>query len=128
MLVSDGERCVLGRRPGSATTRWSTLAGFVEPGESPEAAVVREVQEEVGITVDHVRYRGSQPWPFPSSLMLAYEAHSDGGDLTINEEHVDVRWFTRKEIGTAIDNGEMTVPGLISAGGFLLRDWRGRDD
>jgi NAD+ diphosphatase len=125
MLVTDGERCVLGRRAGAPASRWSTLAGFVEPGESLESAVAREVLDEVGIVVHATRYRGSQPWPFPASLMVAFEADATYGPLTINDEHHDVRWFTRAEVANAIAAGEMTVPGPISAGSFLIRSWLG---
>jgi NAD+ diphosphatase len=128
MLVTDGERCVLGRRTGAPQGRWSTLAGFVEAGESLEAAVAREVHEEVGLTVQSTRYRGSQPWPFPASLMVAFEADAIHAPLTINGEHLDVRWFTRDEIATSLATGEMTVPGPISAGGFLIRSWLGATD
>jgi NAD+ diphosphatase len=125
MLVTDGERCVLGRRAGAPASRWSTLAGFVEPGESLESAVAREVLEEVGLVVHATRYRGSQPWPFPASLMVAFEADATYGPLSINDEHHDVRWFTRDEVASAIAAGEMTVPGPISAGSFLIRSWLG---
>jgi NAD+ diphosphatase len=125
MLVTDGQRCVLGRRAGAPRGRWSTLAGFVEVGESLESAVAREVYEEVGLTVHSTRYRGSQPWPFPASLMLAFEADATYGPLTINDEHLEVRWFTRDEVERSLASGEMTVPGAISAGGFLIRSWLG---
>lgn len=127
MLVTDGERCVLGRRAGAPEGRWSTLAGFVEPGESLESAVAREVLEEVGLVVHATRYRGSQPWPFPASLMVAFEADASYGSLTINDEHHDVRWFSRDEVASAIKSGLMTVPGPISAGSFLIRSWLGSE-
>ncbi len=123
MLVSDGDYCVLGRRIGSALNRWSTLAGFVEAGESPEAALRREVYEEVGLYVDQLRYRGSQPWPFPSSLMLAYEAHAPFGELAVNEEHTEVRWFHRDEVRSSLSSGSMAVPSGLSAGGHLISNW-----
>ena len=123
MLVSDGERCVLGRRIGSPENRWSTLAGFVEAGESPEAAVRREVFEEVGLVVDRLRYRGSQPWPFPASLMLAYEAHAPHQDLTLNEEHLEVRWFEREELRRRLSSKELATPSKLSAGGHLIEEW-----
>jgi NAD+ diphosphatase len=125
MLVSDGERCVLGRRIGAAEGRWSTLAGFVDAGESPEAAVAREVYEEVGLRVSAVRYRGSQPWPFPASLMLAYEASAPYGPLVGNDEHHEVRWFTREEVASGMTGRTMTFPGPVSAGHALIRDWLG---
>ncbi|HVB05177.1 MAG TPA: NAD(+) diphosphatase [Acidimicrobiales bacterium] len=125
MLVSDGERCVLGRRIGAAEGRWSTLAGFVDAGESPEAAVAREVEEEVGLRVSAVRYRGSQPWPFPSSLMLAYEATAAYAPLVGNDEHHEVRWFTREEVASGMTGRTMTLPGPVSAGHALIRSWLG---
>jgi NAD+ diphosphatase len=123
MLVTAGDHCVLGRRPGAPAGRWSTMAGFVEAGESLEAAVAREVWEEVGVAVTATRYRGSQPWPFPASLMVAFEADADFGPLTGNEEHLEVRWFERGELRRAMANGEVTPPGPISAGGYLIRSW-----
>ena len=123
MLVSAGDYCVLGRRLGSELHRWSTLAGFVEPGESPEAAVFREVREEVGLEVESLRYRGGQPWPFPASLMLAYEARSAHGELTINEEHLEVRWFHWQEIERGLAAEEFAVPSRLSAGGHLISEW-----
>ena len=126
MLVTDGDRCVLGRRAGAPESRWSTLAGFVEAGESLEAALAREVYEEVGLTVTDTHYRGSQPWPFPASLMVAFEAEAEYAPLSINHEHADVRWFTRAEVADALASGQMAVPPPISAGGFLIRSWVGR--
>jgi NAD+ diphosphatase len=99
MLVSDGDRLLLGRRPPWPPGRYSCLAGFVEPGESLEAAVAREVLEEAGVVVDAVEYRLSQPWPFPLSLMLGFEAIYDSGDAHVADAELeDVAWFTREEI------------------------------
>lgn len=123
MLVRAGDYCVLGRRLGSELHRWSTLAGFVEAGESPEAAVFREVREEVGLEVESLRYRGGQPWPFPASLMLAYEARASHLELTLNEEHLEVRWFHRREVEQGLVSGEFAVPSLLSAGGHLISEW-----
>ncbi len=120
MLVTDGERCVLGRRAGAPEGRWSTLAGYVEPGESPEAAVVREVFEESGLSATEVTYRGSQPWPFPSSLMLAYEARAEHRPIVVSAEHQDVRWWTRDEIRDGLASGTLTIPPPISAGHHLI--------
>ncbi len=99
VLVTDGTRALLGRQPGWAPGRYSTIAGFVEPGESIEDAVLREVREETAIAVHSVQYHSSQPWPFPSSLMLGFEASADGGEPQARDgELEDVRWFSREEI------------------------------
>lgn len=123
MLVAAGDRCVLSRRAGSPPNRWTVLSGFVEPGETPEAAVVREVLEEVGVRVNSVRYLGSQPWPFPASLMLGYEAEADFGELTVDEELVDARWFSRDEILAAIENGSLMFPPSVSISRQLIWTW-----
>ena len=99
MLVGDGNRLLLGRRPPWPPGRYSCLAGFVEPGESLEAAVAREVFEESGVTVGAVEYRLSQPWPFPLSLMLGFEAtYASGQPHVADAELEDVAWFTRDEL------------------------------
>jgi NAD+ diphosphatase len=104
MLVHDGgDRCLLGRGPSWPAGRFSTLAGFVEPGESLEAAVAREVHEEVGVRVTDVRYVDSQPWPFPASLMLGFNALAVG-DLAITldqDEMAAAGWFSRDEVQRA---------------------------
>lgn len=106
MLVHDGaDRALLGRGPQWGEGRFSTLAGFVEPGESLESAVAREVFEEVGVTVTDVTYLASQPWPFPASLMLGFVARLDG-DPTITldaSEMAEANWFTREEVAEAAD-------------------------
>jgi NAD+ diphosphatase len=108
MLVRDGQdRCLLARGPQWPPGRMSILAGFVEAGESAEAAVVREVREEVGIAVEAVRYVASQPHPFPASLMLGFTARAVG-DETLhpdNEEILDAGWFTREQVRAAVDWG-----------------------
>jgi NAD+ diphosphatase len=99
MLVTDGGRVVLGRQAHWPKGRYSALAGFVEPGESLEEAVAREVREECGVHVADVRYRSSQPWPFPTSLMLGFTARWESGEPAIGDgELEDVRWFTRAEL------------------------------
>jgi NAD+ diphosphatase len=124
MLVHDGgDRCVLGRQASWPPGRYSILAGFVEPGESAEAAVVREVAEEVGLAVADVHYTGSQPWPFPSSLMLGYAALAVG-DLTLSlndGELADARWFTRDEIRRR--DGLRALPPPVSIAHRIITDW-----
>lgn len=100
MLVHDGAgRCVLGRQPHFPENFWSCLAGFVEPGETVEAAVRRETLEESGLTVGSVRYLGSQPWPFPGSLMIGCVAHATSRDIDFDAEELEAcRWFARDEV------------------------------
>ncbi len=101
VLVSDGERALLGRQASWPPGRYSTLAGFVEPGESLEDAVVREVFEETGVSVSRVRYQSSQPWPFPSSLMVGFHASAEQAEpIRLSGELEDARWFTRTELLT----------------------------
>jgi NAD+ diphosphatase len=99
VMVSDGVRALLGRQASWPPGRYSTIAGFVEPGESLEDAVVREVAEETGVVVYDIRYRSSQPWPFPASLMVGFQARCrEDAVIQIGGELEDVRWFTRAEI------------------------------
>ena len=99
MLVTHGDRALLGRQAKWDATWYSVLAGFVEPGESLEQAVRREVKEEAGITVGEVRYDSSQPWPFPSSLMIGFTAEALDDDIRIGDDELeDARWFTREEL------------------------------
>ena len=103
MLVTDGDRALLGRQPTWPPGRFSALAGFVEPGESLEEAVAREVREESGVRVEDVRYRSSQPWPFPSSLMLGFTARWAGGEPAVGDgELEDVRFFDRAELADTL--------------------------
>ena len=122
MLVTDGaDRCVLGRQAVWPAGRYSTLAGFVEPGESAEMAVVREVLEETGVAVRDVAYRGSQPWPFPASLMLGYTAVCDPDAVPVpaDGELEDARWFTRAELR----DGDAVLPPPVSIAHRLLTEW-----
>jgi NAD+ diphosphatase len=108
VLVSDGERALLGRQPSWPVGRYSTIAGFVEPGESLEDAVTREVFEETGIEVDRVEYQSSQPWPFPASLMLGFTAHALTTEVRLRDEELeDARWFNRADIAS---NGVLLPP------------------
>ena len=127
MTVIDGSgRCLLGHNRARAAGWFSTLAGFVEPGETPEQAVVREVFEEVGVQVESVTYLGSQPWPFPSQLMLAYEAVTRGTAITVDAEEItEARWFTPEELRSAVKSGEVVLPTTISIAGALISRWYG---
>ncbi|HEX4109780.1 MAG TPA: NAD(+) diphosphatase [Solirubrobacteraceae bacterium] len=99
VLVTDGDRVVLGRQPSWPARRYSALAGFVEPGETLESAVARELREEARIEVSHIRYIASQPWPFPGSLMLGFRARWAGGEPSVGDPELeDVRWFTREQV------------------------------
>ncbi|HST66877.1 MAG TPA: NAD(+) diphosphatase [Mycobacteriales bacterium] len=122
MLIHDGgDRCILGRQAVWPEGRYSILAGFVEPGESAEAAVAREVDEEVGLAITDVTYAGSQPWPFPASLMLGYTARAVGSlTPTLRDgELADGRWFTRAEIRA----GVVKLPPPVSIAHRILTDW-----
>jgi NAD+ diphosphatase len=120
VMVSDGERALLGRQASWPAGRYSTIAGFVEPGESLEDAVVREVAEETGVAVHGIRYHSSQPWPFPASLMVGFEARcAPDARIRVGGELEDVRWFTRAEI-TA---GAAGLPPTHSISYRLIADW-----
>ena len=106
MLVEHDGRLLLGRNSRFPEGSYSALAGFVEPGESIEEAVAREVFEEAGVRASDVTYIASQPWPFPSQLMIACHAHAEDDELTIDETELeDARWFTRAEVRDALENG-----------------------
>jgi len=136
VLVTDGggpedEQCLLARQTSWPDGRFSTLAGFVEPGETVEQAVVREVGEEVGVEVVSVSYAGSQPWPFPASLMLAYYAVAAPGqtsqdDVTVDgEEIIEARWFSRSQLRQATEAGAVLVPPSLSVARRLIEGWMG---
>jgi NAD+ diphosphatase len=102
---------------------YSTLAGFIEPGESAEAGVAREVLEETGVRVDDVRYFGSESWPFPRSLMLGYTARAVTHDIAIGDEMDDVRWFTRAEVVAMQATVSERLPYFDTIARRLLRSW-----
>jgi NAD+ diphosphatase len=128
MLVEHDRQLLLGRRIGWPEGRFSILAGYVAPGETPEEAVLREVQEESGIVAHAPRYMTSQPWPFPSSLMLGYEASSDGGDPVPQPgEMVEVGWFPLEQIVAAQQGvGGLLLPGEVSIARLLIDAWVAR--
>ena len=120
VLVSDGERALLGRQASWPLRRVSTLAGFVEPGESLEDAVAREVAEETGVLVHNVRYHSSQPWPFPSSLMLGFLASAaPGSQIRLSGELEDARWYARAQV----TSGEALAPPTQSISWRLIETW-----
>ena len=125
-VVDDADRILLGRQASWPPKRYSTLAGFVEPGESLEAAVRREVAEESRVEIGDVEYRGSQPWPFPSSLMLGFRAHAlttaaeaDGVELA------SARWWTRDQFAADLASDRLRLPPRVSIARRLIEDWYG---
>lgn len=130
MLVTDpDDRALLARNPQWPPGRFSTLAGFVEPGETLEDAVRREVAEEVGVTIDRVAYLSSQPWPFPQSLMLGFRAEATGSELTPDPAEIaEARWFTREELRAASEDGSVVLPPpKVSISRWLVEQWYGRE-
>lgn len=127
MLITDGDgRALLGRQSSWPEGRFSTLAGFVEPGEALADAVRREVMEEVGIQVGEVTYAGSQPWPFPSSLMLGFFGTAASNDIAVDHDEIaEARWFTRREITDLTASGELLLPPDVSISRWLIQTWHG---
>ena len=131
-VVADHDLCLLGqsRGRGSGSNRYSALAGFVDQGESIEEAVAREVMEESGIAVHNVRYHSSQPWPFPSSLMIGCYAEAVTTAVSIDDEEMsDVRWFQRDEVLKALEGASevLTVPGPIAIAHHIIKAWATND-
>ena len=125
-VVLKGDRCLLGRGPGWPDTMYSALAGFVEAGESLEDAARREVLEETGVRVGEVRYVSSQPWPFPSSLMIGCAAFAESEELEIDRlELDDAKWFTRDALRAALEGRkpDLTVPPPFAIAHHLIRAW-----
>ncbi len=126
-VVDDDDRLLLGRNAQWPQGRFSVLAGFVEPGESFEAAVAREVEEEVGIAVTDVTYLGNQPWPFPSSDMVGFRARATTTSLHPDTvEMAEARWFTRDEYREALVSKEIRTPSGISIAQRLIEHWLGQ--
>ena len=124
MLVTSGDKVLLGRQRAWAPGMHSTLAGFVEPGESLEEAVAREVMEEVGVPVTDVEYHSSQPWPFPASIMLGFTARALDERIVIDPQEIDAAaWFTREELRAAPEDERLRLPRRDSIAYRLIRDW-----
>jgi NAD+ diphosphatase len=132
LVRDDRDRALLGRQVRWEPTWFSTLAGFVEAGESAEAAVRREVNEESGVRIgNHARdlvYLGSQPWPFPASLMLGYHAWAAESTIEVDgEEIAEARWFTREELADACESGDVSLPPSVSIARKLIERWFGSE-
>ena len=123
VLVTDGQRCLLGRQAAWPKGRYSTIAGFVEHSETLEAAVVREVHEETDIRVHHPRYISSQPWPYPGSLMLGFRAEAKTTAIRCNDGELEhAAWFSRDDIANSVDSGLMMPPSR-SISYRLIKGW-----
>jgi len=127
-LVTDGERCLLGQSRGrlARQNRYSALAGFVDQGESIEEAVAREIMEEAGLEVRNVRYHSSQPWPFPSSLMMGCHAEAATTEINMDQEEMtDVKWFDRQEVLQSLEgkNDKLLLPGRVAIAHHLIKAW-----
>ena len=129
LVKDDQDRVLLGRQKVWPKNRFSTFAGFVEPGESFEHCVLREVAEEAGINLNKINYLGSQPWPFPSSLMIAFEATTDNPTAARpdGDEIEEIRWFSRAEMKQAIIDSTLILPLDISVARQMINGWYGDD-
>lgn len=129
LVKDDQDRVLLGRQKVWPKNRFSTFAGFVEPGESFEHCVVREVAEEAGVKLNKISYLGSQPWPFPSSLMIAFEAVAENpfDARPDGDEIEEIRWFTRTDMKQAIIDGNLILPLDISVARQMINGWYGQD-
>lgn len=128
VLVKDSQdRILLGRQKVWPEKRFSTFAGFVEPGESFESSVIREVAEECGGSITGMKYLGSQPWPFPASIMIAYEANisNPGSVVADGQEIEEIIWLTRDELKSKSASGELLLPPLISVARAMINAWYG---
>jgi NAD+ diphosphatase len=124
VLVTYGERCLLGHKPIWPVGMYSNVAGFVEPGESLEDAVAREVREETGVYVQHIAYHSSQPWPFPAALMLGFTAIAAHEAIQVDQdEFEDARWFTRADMRRRLQEGTLRLPMRFSLSYRMIEDW-----
>jgi NAD+ diphosphatase len=123
---SAGEQLLLGRQDSWPAGRYSTLAGFLEPGETLEDAVRREVAEETGVRVGEVTYFGNQPWPLPASLMLGFLGRAVSAEITVDGREIhDARWFTRAQLRAEAEAGSLVLPGGVSISRSLVEHWYG---
>lgn len=123
---ADDERCLLGRQAVWPAGRFSTLAGFCEPGETLEDAVRREVAEETGVIVGDVEYFGNQPWPLPASLMLGFVGRAVSTDIEVDRDEIEeARWFTRAELRAEAEAGRVRLPQGVSISRSLIEHWYG---
>ena len=127
LIKNDKDQILLGRQKVWPKYRFSTFAGFVEPGESFEHCVIREVREEAGVELTKINYLGSQPWPFPASLMIAFEAITDTPELARpdGDEIEEIRWFSREEMKSAILDKSLILPFEISVARQMINAWYG---
>jgi NAD+ diphosphatase len=123
VAVSDGEKLLLGRQASWPVNRWSVLAGFLEPGESLEHTVRREVFEEAGVHVEDVNYATSQAWPFPASLMLGFHAYARPQTARVGDELEAAEWFSATEIKDRVTAAELILPPSLSISRWLIEDW-----
>lgn len=128
VVISEGDACLLGRHAAWPKGMYATIAGFLEPGETLEQAVAREAQEETGVALQNIAYHSSQPWPFPSSIMVGFSATAKSRSLHVdNDELEDARWFTRSEIAAGLKDGFLRLPPPISIAYRLIRTWFNTD-
>ncbi len=132
MLATTKDHCLLGRQARFMPGMWSCLAGFVEPGENIEMAVLRETLEEAGITCGRVTYFASQPWPFPMNLMIGCHAEALTTEITVDKTELeDVRWFTREEVSLMLlrqHPDQLTTPPPVAIAHHIIRAWVEADD
>ncbi|RNI29452.1 NAD(+) diphosphatase [Rufibacter immobilis] len=127
-MVTCGNSGLLARQASWPQGQYATIAGFLEPGETLENAVAREVQEEVGLQVTQVEYHSSQPWPFPASIMVGFTARAENTHLHLDPAEIeDARWFTRSQLKELVSTGEIKLPPALSISYRLIQDWLNAD-